>query len=378
MPGAHWQTGEPAPWFVARSSGSPRFHFDTVAGRYVVLCFFGSAAEPRSRGVLDEILRHRDVFDDVNACFFGISIDPEDERTGRIHESVPGFRLFWDFDRSISRLYGACAGEAADDRSAEGYRPFSLVLDERLRVVAALPFGDQIDQHVGRVLQVLSTLPRLEPPRMAGVPAPVLVVPRVFEPEFCRTLIRYYGAHGGEESGFMVDAGGKTVAVHDYGHKRRRDQQITDAELRKACQARIYHRLVPQIHRAFQFRATRVERYIVACYDSVDRGHFRAHRDNTTRGTAHRRFAVSLNLNTGEYEGGLLWFPEFGRQRYAPPVGGAVVFSCSLLHEATPVTQGRRYAFLPFLYDDAAARIRQENRRFLAGNEPPPPAEGGR
>jgi hypothetical protein len=29
------------------------------------------------------------------------------------------------------------------------------------------------------------------------------------------------------------------------------------------------------------------------------------------------------------------------------------------------VTRGRRYAFLPFLYDDQAARIREENNRFL-------------
>ncbi|HSA82007.1 MAG TPA: hypothetical protein VLE23_14415, partial [Geminicoccaceae bacterium] len=41
------------------------------------------------------------------------------------------------------------------------------------------------------------------------------------------------------------------------------------------------------------------------------------------------------------------------------------VFSCSLLHEAQPVTAGRRYAFLPFLYDEAAARIRVANNRYL-------------
>jgi predicted 2-oxoglutarate/Fe(II)-dependent dioxygenase YbiX len=43
-----------------------------------------------------------------------------------------------------------------------------------------------------------------------------------------------------------------------------------------------------------------------------------------------------------------------------------VVFSCSLLHEATPVTRGRRYAFLPFLYDEAGAAIREKNSGFLA------------
>ena len=84
------------------------------------------------------------------------------------------------------------------------------------------------------------------------------------------------------------------------------------------------------------------------------------------REPAHRRFAVSVNLNTGEFEGGNLCFPEFGRATYCPPVGGAIVFSCSLLHEATPVTSGQRFVFLPFLYDEEAAKIRQENLRFLA------------
>lgn len=37
------------------------------------------------------------------------------------------------------------------------------------------------------------------------------------------------------------------------------------------------------------------------------------------------------------------------------------MFSCSLLHEAQPVTKGRRYAFLPFLYDHEGARLRERN-----------------
>lgn len=61
-----------------------------------------------------------------------------------------------------------------------------------------------------------------------------------------------------------------------------------------------------------------------------------------------------------------LRFPEFGRRTYRPPTGGAVIFSCALLHEATPVTRGERYAFLPFFYNEDAARIRVENEQFLA------------
>jgi hypothetical protein len=38
-----------------------------------------------------------------------------------------------------------------------------------------------------------------------------------------------------------------------------------------------------------------------------------------------------------------------------------VIFGCSLLHQATKVTEGRRYAFLPFLHDEAAQKVRDEN-----------------
>jgi predicted 2-oxoglutarate/Fe(II)-dependent dioxygenase YbiX len=147
--------------------------------------------------------------------------------------------------------------------------------------------------------------------------------------------------------------------------KSRRDVTVHDEELRGAVRARIVRRLLPEVEKAFQFKATRIERYIVACYDAAEQGHFNAHRDNTTAGTAHRRFAVTINLNAGEYEGGDLRFPEFGRRTYRAPTGGAVVFSCSLLHEATPVTRGARFAFLPFLFDEEGARIRQANLHLL-------------
>ena len=99
---------------------------------------------------------------------------------------------------------------------------------------------------------------------------------------------------------------------------------------------------------------------MVGCYDAADGGHFRPHRDNTTLGTAHRRFAVSINL-TDDFDGGEVSFPEYGPQGFKGPKGSAVIFSCALLHAVSQVTRGRRYAFLPFLYDDAAAKIREAN-----------------
>jgi predicted 2-oxoglutarate/Fe(II)-dependent dioxygenase YbiX len=111
------------------------------------------------------------------------------------------------------------------------------------------------------------------------------------------------------------------------------------------------------------------------CYDAEDGGYFRPHRDNTTAGTAHRRFAVSINLNAEDFEGGDLRLPAFGPRTYRPPTGGAVVFSCSLLHEATPVTAGTRYAFLPFLHDEAGETVREANLHLLDETAPPPAPE---
>ena len=200
-----------------------------------------------------------------------------------------------------------------------------------------------------------------------GIPddwASVLSVPRVFDRATCQRLIQLYDAEGGQDSGFMREVDGKTVSVIDHGHKRRSDVTIKDQAFCGGLSARVNHCLRPVIQRAFNFDATRMERYIVACYDASVAGHFRAHRDNTTMGTAHRRFAVTINLND-DFDGGELRFPEFGTRTYRPAPGGAIVFGCGLLHEATPVTRGRRYAFLPFLYDDAAAAQREANNQYL-------------
>ena len=124
----------------------------------------------------------------------------------------------------------------------------------------------------------------------------------------------------------MRDFDGKTVGIVDHSHKRRKDYQIADEELQKETQFRIRRRLVHEIKQAFQFEGTRMERCIVACYDAGEGGYFRPHRDNTTKGTAHRRFAVTLNLNSEDYDGGYLRFLEYGPQLFKAPTGGAVVF----------------------------------------------------
>ena len=139
-------------------------------------------------------------------------------------------------------------------------------------------------------------------------------------------------------------------------------------ELRETIREQIVRRLLPAIERYFQFAATRMDRYLVSCYDSALGGHFFRHRDNLNAGAQHRRFAVSINLN-GDYDGCDLVFPgvraahlsRAGRRR------GRVL--CGALHEVTPITRGRRYAFLPFLYGEADAALRRANNDRLRRGE---------
>lgn len=361
--------GSQAPWFSAPAlNGNPDYAFESAAGHVILMLFSGSGGWPACAEAIRLIQANRAVFDDVGACFFGVSTDPSDVTEGRIAQQIPGIRWFLDHDRRISTLYGAAADEG---NGRFRHTPYLLLLDHRLRVVSRFEIG-AVEAAVAATKQLVA----------AGIEtemAPVLTVPRIFEPDVCRYLITLYNKFGGVESGFMREKDGITVPVLDPGFKRRSDYVIEDIALQNALKSRLIDRLLPEMERAFQFVATRIERWLVACYDSGEKGvaagFFSAHRDNTTRGTAHRRFACTINLNAEEFEGGELRFPEFGSRRYRAPTGGAVIFSCSLLHEAMPVTAGRRYAFLPFFYDEKGAAIRKENRQYLSHAERTPAAQ---
>jgi peroxiredoxin/predicted 2-oxoglutarate/Fe(II)-dependent dioxygenase YbiX len=355
--------GDPAPMFHQRCTSNPRFSFDTVGGRYVVLCLYGTAADPVGGAMVQALKDNRAVFDDEKVCAFGVSVDPRDESEKRAEEMLPGIRQFWDFDGVVGKLYGMLPNDAKLEQGSVPLRRLWVVLDPSMRVLAVFPASDD-SKHNHDVMNFVKMLPPVGLYAGLELQAPILFLPNVFPAEFCKHLIGLYEAHGGEESGFMREVDGKTVQLHDHRHKRRKDYTIEDPELIQKTRAMIRRRVVPQIQKAHQFKVTRMERYIVSCYAAEDGGHFRAHRDNTTAGTAHRRFAVSINLND-EFEGGRVSFPEYGPRDFKPPVGGAVVFSCSLLHAVSPVTKGRRYAFLPFLYDDEAAKIREANNASL-------------
>jgi predicted 2-oxoglutarate/Fe(II)-dependent dioxygenase YbiX/peroxiredoxin len=343
--------GDPVPWFSAPLVTGGSFDLHVSAGRWVVLSFLGSPANPRAMAELAELASASASLSEDHAIIGCVFTGPPEDIASLAAISNSKLFCLADYDGAITRAFGAQE------------MPRTVVLDPMLRAVADIAW-DIPQGHAQTVRNVLGGLPAVDD--SAGVPmfAPALMVPRVFSFEICDFLVQFYDQQGGVDSGFQFDVAGKTTTLSNWKLKRRSDVAVAAPEVRELVRGQIVRRLVPAIEQFFQFRATRMDRCIIACYDSEVGGHFHRHRDNVNAGAQHRRFAVSINLNNN-FEGCDLMFPEFGRKAYRPSEGGALVFSCGALHQVTPVTKGRRYAFLAFLYGEEDVKKREANNARL-------------
>lgn len=316
-------------------------------GCYLVICFLGTDLTEGDQYAIDT-LQHASVFDNpAHARLLMV-------RPGPPQPVMQTPRTVFDPDRRAAIAFGA----APRDIASQARSPTALALfDPMLRLIALHHLWSP-----ARLAQMLALLERLPPPERStgrALQAPVLYLPRVFARDLCARLIASYQAEPRALTGVMRHSGGQTIGRHDPAFKRRRDHLITDPGLKARIQSRICAAVLPELRKAFGFVATRMERYLVGCYSADEAGHFAPHRDNTTPATAHRRFAISINLND-DFEGGEVSFPEYSPAGFKAPAGTAVVFGCGLMHSVAPVTSGARYAFLPFVYDEAAARLRQD------------------
>ncbi len=336
--------GDPVPKLVLPDGKGGRVDFthQSIAGQTVVIWAVRGTPEPAARQALAAQLR---AFEAIEARVFAVASGAGAPPSAAETEDSPLPQLF-DADGRMARTFGIIGSGV-------------IVIDIDGRLVQVLQ-GDAFDE----ALAVCKRLHGRSAPEVLGAQAPVLLIANVLEPELCQRVIDYWNA--GEKLAGNVATSGRGNEQAYAAMKKRDDVIIADIDIFNILKARIARRVVPEVLKAFQFRIFSLEAIRIGCYDSADGGYFRRHRDNRTPYTAHRQFALSLNLNTGDYAGGELRYPEYGRQLYAPGIGGAVIFSCSLLHEALPVTSGRRFALFSFLCDEAGAA---KERKLIANEQ---------
>lgn len=329
--------GDHSPVFACPDSTGKTFNFYSgVTGKPVVLVFAGQ---------------------DGLAPLTGRGMDPGavDAARAQVFTLVPGDAAAAEAARCEAEWTHrtlADPGSEITDTFAElsGVAPPAVyVLDTNQRVVDVAAVDELHGNAAAWINDKVAEATFEDPPTLVRRAAPVLMVPRALDPEDCDWLIDLW-RKGPREDGKVAlgaDAGGGAGLLPTT--KRREDMIIRDREDEHRLAYRLLSRLVPEISKILHFDGWDLEHFRIGCYKAEKAGFFNVHRDDGGPSVRHRKFAVTVNLNTGEYEGGDLRFPEYGPELYRPPKGGAILFSCSMLHEVVPVTSGHRFALLTFL-----------------------------
>ncbi|HUH85207.1 MAG TPA: redoxin domain-containing protein [Stellaceae bacterium] len=312
---------------------------DAIAGHPIAIVFcpkFSSAVT----AALAALLARRDDLDRFDAKLFAVTLE--------------GARVAMEQGLPMPVLL---------DRTGDTFRAFNAGTRELPTTIVLRPnhhvFAICKEAGMAQPAETLAALERIVAERRSVVMRPhppVLIVPEVLSRTDCARLINVYRTRGQvfvePRHGDDDIATDYKMRIPEYGRRDRIDHWLVEAETVSFIDSRLQTRLFPDIHRAFQYQITRRERMRIGCYEGERGGELHGHRDNAEPIAAYRRFAVSINLNTEEFEGGDLRFPEFGDQRYRPETGAAIVFSCSLLHEAMRVISGTRFVLLAFLFGD--------------------------
>ncbi|HEV7165970.1 MAG TPA: 2OG-Fe(II) oxygenase [Gammaproteobacteria bacterium] len=332
-------------------AGKPLMFYDLHLGQAMALFICGPAATPETRAALSAL--NADDTDWGKVTRVALTLGTPAECAALVSELSLAFPLLVDDGTLSTHLLGA---------PAAGMTAF--LLDDNLRITERLQASADFKTLTDRV--AASYVARVHPAaQVLRQQAPVLFIPRVLDAALCAGLIAHFEETGGTPSGTAYVKGDTADWKPDPSVKMRRDIYLKEGVWLDRLKDALVRRALPEIQRCFNFRVTQHEVFKVIRYDA-GAGYFRPHRDNESRDTQHRRFAMTLNLNTGAYAGGELHYPEFGPDLYEPELGGAAIFSCSLLHEVMPVTQGKRYAVLGFFFGEGQSIAPVEYRE--AGN----------
>ncbi|MCC7047996.1 MAG: 2OG-Fe(II) oxygenase [Alphaproteobacteria bacterium] len=317
--------------------GAFRLFYDFTKGA-PGLVLLADAGDTGAEAALRALAGQAGAFAALGVEIFAVLRGPPARVTALVQAAAGGtlpFPVFVDAEGKANAAFPV-AGEAAGLKA--------VVIDANQRVLATLGEGAP-ETWPARALEWLKAHWRPQPPVRPGTTPPILLVPDAFDAGLCRDLIAAWQADHRE-----MGVSGSTDALL-YGRKKSQDHIVKEPALHQRVSATLNRRIAPEVLKAFTFRGPYgFDAHIVQGYDATRQDFFGLHRDNLSPRTRHRRFAISLNLND-DFDGGELRFPEYGGAHYRMEAGTACVFSCSLLHEALPVTKGQRFSLTTFMCD---------------------------
>ncbi len=331
--------GDIAPTFALSGTRNERVELsaDPIAGRFIVLVFASSERVP----AFAESNELAELLENHNALGYVIAANLPSAPSTAADSALP---VLIDSDGSVAPSYGLSGHQG---------QPVAVALAPNHHVGAVCTDPARFATERRRWLESVADQWQ---PRPAEAHPPVLIVPGILSADECRNLISVCRMQGNV---FVEPGHGEQNMTQDYkmrvpgyGRHDRIDHWIINSETNHWLDDRFRKRLFPETHKAFQYRITRREHYRIGCYEGGRGGNPNGHRDNSEPRVAHRRFAVSVNLNTEAFAGGEIQFLEYSGRRYRPESGAALVFSSSLLHKILEVGEGRRYVLLAFLYGE--------------------------
>lgn len=326
--------GDRAPNFMLEDiTGSPHELYNTdITGGPIIILLPG---QDNSTTIFKQFAEKAEAFDAFGAHRYALL--PSGKNISE-ESGASGFILLNDAGSAVSHGYLNPAGLTG---------PAMFALDPNQRIVAIAKDLDGAG-FADTALTAFARIAPHEPPKQISMQAPVLFIPEVLDSADCDRLIETWQA-GDKKKNFINVASGAQTSKTDRSEVKRRSDVIIEGALERHLLVTLMPRIAPEVERVFSFdKEWGFEKFRIGCYESKDSGFFRAHRDNPSEALSHRHFAASINLNDG-YEGGHLRFPEHGIDHYAPTKGGALIFSCGLLHEVVPVTAGHRFTLLTFV-----------------------------
>ncbi len=362
--------GDRAPNFILPDQFGQPFNFYTQLKGGATILFFCSGLE--SDDQLQAFVRRAEQFAEkaVNVIVIRGEIGLPAAAVGP-SQAAP-FPILTDHRGDVAGAFRAvrkASAEIRGDRRTESDREafVTFILDPNQRVLKVTTRAD--GQHAEVALR---SLERLDYATEAASRAPVLLIPNVLDRTYCQELIALWKSDN-VEGMISYTAPDGTMDNRPNPSRRCRDHIIHDTPLNQKIVTIVGRRLRPEILKAFCFDVRHYEPFYIVGYDAERGDFFRPHRDNMSPAKAHRRFAMTLNLNTGAYEGGGVRFLEYSPDVYQPEAGGAVIFSCSLLHEAVPVSKGVRYILSGFMWgeqdEQARQRLMQQGLNSIASGQ---------